>query len=336
MAVYNNLALSPEFSLFPPPVYPLFLRGIYGIFGQQAYTAVFAVQGVLGAISVLLVYRIAERAGGRAAGLVAAAVAAFYPNLVAYGLTTLTETLSVFIALLILDILCGKGGERVRSAAVAALLVIGFLVRPAFAFFGPGVLVATRRRVVFVITAAALLAPVIVAGVSHGGGIGAVLFYKTYNETSDGRHYVDIEDTAIGKDDLPASVYLSAALRFILRHGWRTVDIVYNKASVLVSRGFDTFILHEVIGDGPFMTNVFMYAYLPVMVLGLVGLVRYAGGPASPVTAMLVSYTVLNVLLSVFKWRYRLLIEPMLIVFASILLTRAFTECRRSIHGDET
>jgi hypothetical protein len=109
-------------------------------------------------------------------------------------------------------------------------------------------------------------------------------------------------------------------LKFIIHNKWKTVDITYNKLSILISRGWDTFVLRKVVGDDPMFTNILFYAYLPIGILGLIGLAKLCDRRNGPVAIMMASYLVLSVSLAIFKYRYRLLIEPMMILYASFLI----------------
>jgi 4-amino-4-deoxy-L-arabinose transferase-like glycosyltransferase len=77
------------------PVYPLFLGTVYLILGHSI-TAVRVVQAVLGALTVLLVFRIAALILDEHVARIAAAITALYPALILYTGVVLTETLFAF------------------------------------------------------------------------------------------------------------------------------------------------------------------------------------------------------------------------------------------------
>jgi hypothetical protein len=110
------------------------------------------------------------------------------------------------------------------------------------------------------------------------------------------------------------------ALKFIVLNKWKTLDITYNKLSLLISRGWDTFVLRKVVGNNSTLNNIMMYAYVPVAALGFIGLVRLVNRRNRIIAIMMTSYLVLSIFLAIFKYRYRVLIEPMLIIYASLFI----------------
>ncbi len=80
-----------------PPLYPLFLAGVYTVLGRDAI-AVAVVQIGLDVLTVLLLFWIGRRIGGTTTGLLAAAFYGFYPYLL-YQNLTLNDT-GLFILLL--------------------------------------------------------------------------------------------------------------------------------------------------------------------------------------------------------------------------------------------
>lgn len=89
--------------LAPPPLYPLFLAGIYKIFGQN-YDVVRIIQAILSALTCVLIYLIAENLFNRKVGLIAALLVIIYPSFILQSTAILTETLFTF--LLALAMLC--------------------------------------------------------------------------------------------------------------------------------------------------------------------------------------------------------------------------------------
>lgn len=98
--------LSPEPALGPTayvtPGYPFFLAFFLWIFSEEsrALAAARYAQALLMVGSVYMTYLMASRFGGRWAGLVPAALVAFYPPLVLINGLLLTETLFTFLLLL--------------------------------------------------------------------------------------------------------------------------------------------------------------------------------------------------------------------------------------------
>jgi len=64
MARYNEAALGHELEEPLPPGYPLFLRGIYALFGARNYRAVFVAQALISAFTVLVIFHVTRQLGG--------------------------------------------------------------------------------------------------------------------------------------------------------------------------------------------------------------------------------------------------------------------------------
>ncbi len=124
------------------PGYEFFLAGVYGVFGHH-HEAVWVVQAFLHGLSAFLLYMVARRlfpVNGKTIGLVAAAVFAFWPDLIEISAMLMTETLYLFCTILILYVFVAVY-EKPQSTFLAALLGfltgIGILVRPPLIFFVP-------------------------------------------------------------------------------------------------------------------------------------------------------------------------------------------------------
>ncbi len=326
MERYSVYALQGGITVSPPPGYPLFLRFVYTLFGARNYTAVFAIQGLISTFTVFLVYFAAVRAAGRREGLIAACVAAVYPNFLVYNLVTLSETLGICFVMLIVALLLSNIGERRRAVFAGALLIAGCAIRPVFLFFWPGILLGIRRKTIFAVTTILLLSPWIIYTAASGRAPnrGARAFYKTYNPASSGKQYIEMKQTQLYKSNLPSRVYLREAFRFILNNKWKTLDIIYNKLAMIFSRGWDNHFMRRVVGPGVLIRLIMIYAFIPVMVLGFSGMVIFYDRGNRIMALMTASYLLFFVLMAIFKVRYRVLVEPMLIIYASMAAAALF------------
>jgi hypothetical protein len=239
-----------------------------------------------------------------------------------YNLTTMTETPALMIAMLMLLVTVSARPEKKRSILSAAILFAGCVVRPAFLYFWPGILAVQKKKRIFLIVTAAVVLPVVTAGLITGKGTnrGALAFYKTYNPRADGRTWFDLKETEIGRRDLPSSVYLRESAGFISGNKWKTVDILYVKFSTIFSRGWDSFILRPLTKQSRFLNNMLQYAFIPMMILGFIGMIRFRNERNRLIMLPALSYLLFFVLLAIFKVRYRLLAEPVFIIFASITI----------------
>jgi 4-amino-4-deoxy-L-arabinose transferase-like glycosyltransferase len=147
---YNTLAVNlvehGEFAFTPgtpatlrPPLYPVFVAGVYRVFGIENYQAVRLVQALLSLATVVIVYRLGLALYSPRVGLWAAGFCCFYPSLLGANGFLLTETLFTFL-------LCAEccvfvlALERRRPALLAlagVLLALGALTRSVLWLFGP-------------------------------------------------------------------------------------------------------------------------------------------------------------------------------------------------------
>lgn len=326
MQDYNQLAVDGRFNTYLPPLYPLFLRLIYSVFGNYNYTAVYIVQSIITSFMVLMMYDVVRRTANEIAALSAAVLCAVYPNFIFYNLTTMTEALSIFIVVLIIWLLFKPFGQIKKAIVLGIVLTAGIYIKSAILFFVPAILLVSRKRLTLVLILAALLSPWIVRNaIIHDklapvSDTGALNFYATYNPAATGSRHVAADKTPLKTYDHDQMTYVREALKFIIHNKWKTLDITYNKLVLLFSRGWDTFVLQKVVGDNPTLINIMLYGYLPIAILGFIGLVQLCDRRNGVIALMMLSYLLFSILLAIFKYRYRVLIEPMLIMYASMLI----------------
>jgi len=322
MALYNSLAMSDGIPTVPPPGYPIFLRAIYSIFGAYNYKAVFVIQALVSSLTVLIIYWVSSRIAGFKAGVISAIITCFYPFFIAYNLTTLTESLSLLIVALVMASFQLPSEKKFKEPLTAFIMCLGYLIRPPLMYFWPGVLICQKRKVAFIAATAILLVPWITYTTATGQTSNRIAraLYKSYNEKSNGKVYVNVPDTKLKSMDLSSGEYIRGALEFMKNNKMQTLDILLGKVSVIFSAGYDSWVLKKIIGDEHYMKTIFRHVYLPIMIFGFVGLIRLCSKRNRHLAIMLFSYLFFNILTAIFKVRYRLMIEPILIVYASILL----------------
>ena len=125
---------------FYPPGYPAFVGSIVWVVwhtpipDHAVVRTVGVIQAVLGTISVLLAYAIARAAFGTRVALLAAALVAFYPNLIATTATLQLETVFVFLTLMtayvLLPVATGDHPSVARLVSGGLLTGVVALVRP--------------------------------------------------------------------------------------------------------------------------------------------------------------------------------------------------------------
>jgi len=146
------------FGMIPPgrptaffmPLYPLFLAGVFALFGPGFFAARL-IQLLLSALLPLIAWHLGRQAAGRETGLVAALLAAVHPYFIYYAGLLVTQTL--FVVLLGLASSAYYGLRRrptlARAALLGLLLGLSFLTRTFTATFLPLLLVALLAEVGF-------------------------------------------------------------------------------------------------------------------------------------------------------------------------------------------
>lgn len=182
---YDNVAYAlrqGEFFQWPgvTPIYPLFLAGVYLIFGHS-YAVALYLQAFVGATTIPLTYRVARRFIGRRSSLLAAMLVALHPNLIGQTAILYTEVLYTSLLLLaLLGLLWALEAPFLRRFILAGVLLgIANLVRPATALlplFLPLILLrvwSLRRRVTLWVVYSVAMVAVIIPWTYHN--------YRTHN-----------------------------------------------------------------------------------------------------------------------------------------------------------
>ncbi len=123
---------SPRPTARRPVLYPMFLAGVYKLFGRS-FTAVGVVQALLGTLTVYLICLLGRMATGRApVGLIAAALSAIYLPFIRYAGSLLTETLFLFLAVLGFHYMfIALRESKIKWSLIAGMIGgLAFLCRP--------------------------------------------------------------------------------------------------------------------------------------------------------------------------------------------------------------
>jgi 4-amino-4-deoxy-L-arabinose transferase-like glycosyltransferase len=118
-------------TMFWPPGYPFVIAGTYlawpaGLLGEHELLAVLALNAVMSAASVLLVYAIARRGFDATAATIAAVLLALFPSMVFFAGVTLTETAFTFLALLWFWLIIEAEARDDWRWLIVAGIVVGF------------------------------------------------------------------------------------------------------------------------------------------------------------------------------------------------------------------
>lgn len=134
-----------------PPGYPLAVGAVLWVvrllpFDVTAFDVAVWLNVALSVATIGLVFVLGRRLAGDRVGLVAAAIWALWPNLIFHSAIVLTETLFLFLLVLLLIVLLGdpEGARlpgRARLVTVGILFGLTLLVRPVSAVIAPVLLV---------------------------------------------------------------------------------------------------------------------------------------------------------------------------------------------------
>jgi hypothetical protein len=123
--------------VFHPPLYPYFIAGLFALFGSL--TAVKLAQALVAALLVPAVGRLGTAALGPRAGLAAAAIVAFYPELVWFSVHFWAETLFLTLFWWAFErVSAADRDDSTPNAAVAGLFWgLAVLTRETILYFAP-------------------------------------------------------------------------------------------------------------------------------------------------------------------------------------------------------
>lgn len=134
----KGLISSPDRIAFRPPLYPLFLSGVYYLFGD-GYWPIRIVQSILDALTCMMVYFLGKRVLNGLTGKIASVICAIYPFFIFFTGFELTETLFIFL-LVVTFLFLIKSVENLSykySIIAGILLGLSTLCRPIIAGFVP-------------------------------------------------------------------------------------------------------------------------------------------------------------------------------------------------------
>lgn len=115
-----------NYPIFHPPLYPYFLAGLNSLFG--GLVAIKIAQAIIGSLLIPVIHRITGRIfGSRAAGA-AAALAAFYPELIWYASHFWCETLFLSFFWMAVERVLAADERGSRGAALAAGALFGLAI----------------------------------------------------------------------------------------------------------------------------------------------------------------------------------------------------------------
>jgi len=338
---YQGLFSDPRRALvvrsFRPPLLPILLAGIYGLAGHHHLIAR-VVMALVGAATCVVVARIARGLFGTAAAAVAGLLAAAYPRLIYYAGAIVTETPYTFLLALAVAVLLAAqrsqralwpwplGGALLGLATLCRSALLGFVPLAAIWVF----LVRGRRA------RAACEAAVLLAGFAlvmapwwgrnlavHGRFVvatteGGYTLWVTNNERADGGGHCFWPDEKTPFDGLSEvqidRQFFRMGLSYVLGHPGRFVRLALGK----FVRFWRLWPHASEPSVGLWPAVVAGATFTPVLLLAVAGAIaaRQRWRDLSLVYLLIAYYTGIHMVLMAIT-RYRLPIEPFLIILAS-------------------
>lgn len=325
---YTHQAGEP--TAFRPPVYPLFLAGVYYAAGHDLEWVRW-IQALLGAGICVLVCLTTRRLYDDASAKLAGLLCALYPPLIIATSEILTEILFMFWLGLAVYGIISKSGPGWRFAS-GLVLGMALMTRPVLVFFLPfliGWFILVRERRALLSTAAVLGGVLLVAlpwtirNYSHFGAFvplttsGGQMLFCCYVLPPQGFGYdaggLAGEEYTQMADEVSRSRYLSRkTLEYIQQNPLTVAKLTVIKALYLLYP-FDGY-WHAVSLGSKY--NIFWGILLAFSTLGVAVSYRGAGSGMQLVFLLLLSFIVAMLVFQAIP-RYRLPMEPFLICLAA-------------------
>jgi 4-amino-4-deoxy-L-arabinose transferase-like glycosyltransferase len=326
-----------------PPGYPLFLGVLYAVFGHHE-AVVKIVQACLGGLTCVLVWLIGERLFTRRTGMVAASIAAVYPLMVFYTGVLLSETLYVFLATLLLHLLVRLRDTPSLRGVCLAGVVLGLmnLTRPVTLLLPAALLLwgwlefaSLRRAAVTAAVIAGITGLMMAPWVARNDAVLGVTSITTNQWTTlySANNPAILDDpeaiggykhmAAISSEDAKAA-YLSFLRDYAAGHPGEFIRLEMHK----LKRFWSIFPRTGTAARDGLISLCSYGLLLPWFLVGLGLSVREREKPW--VLFLWVGYFTLTTLIVYGSVRYRQPIEPVMILFGSVALERAWRWCRET------
>lgn len=327
------------------PGYEFFLYGLYTLFGHH-YEVVWFVQAVLHALTAYLIFKIARLLfpEQRGAAFIASLLIAFSPDLVEIGAMLMTETLYLFLTVLVLYLfvkLFKKPDNTGLAIALGAVLGLALLTRPPLIFFIPvvwWVLLSQKKyksALFFTISCGLVLVPWTIRNY--------LLYHQIITTTLIGQYNIWIGNTLqanggqISGGFNPVTTYTSAYgffgfkakasaefASFIFAHPFIFIKLCFIRLvrffSLIRPMGF--WFYQTGLSQMVFVASSFIFGLL-LFVPGYCGLTRavFSKNKILLFVAILAATAPLALLPTVVESRYRFQIYPFLALFAGYMFT---------------
>jgi hypothetical protein len=297
MGTYNDMAAGRYIDTSSGPLYPVFLMFMRLFYSDGGLRAVFLIQGMAIVLCAAAAGVTASRLSNRTAGMAALLFVSIYPTFIIYGLVTLPVVfciMVVFLMMLVLTADTGDGKWDVPGSAVSGILgAAALLLHPVMVFLLPGLIAAVKKRILMLSVLLLLVVP-----------------WGVRNSVMEGRPVPLYEPAAYGVMDITAHTG---------GDGWKVIDNFYFNISFFMKKSLERAHMPVIFGNRTTNSHILEYSFVVAAIIGLYGLIRYAGRNRSGTLFPVMAYALLTIILTRYETRTRVVLEPLLIVYASIL-----------------
>ncbi|MCD6098700.1 tetratricopeptide repeat protein [bacterium] len=353
-------------AFFRAPLYPYFLAAIFKILGTNLLIPRI-IQHIIGIGTVLLTYRLADRAFGKQMAFWAGITAAIYPTLIYFESRLLLDSLAVLLDLLLLNILVDAFEKDSLPGYLLSGIILGTsaLTRPNILLFSPFILLwfllARKRelkknilRIIPVALGAILIvSPVTLRNYIKSGDFvliatqGGVNFYIGNNQFSDGatasvpefgerweyRDCIALAEETTGEKLSPSDVsefFYKKGICFITNHPKEATLLFLRKIYLWLNR-YEVSNNQNIYFHRRYFCILYLlpFAFTIVGTFGLFGMSRGArkNSTTSLLTIYFITYSI-SIILFFVTARFRLPVLPVLIIFTPFGLTRILSDIK--------
>ncbi len=319
----------------------IFLAKMFSLLGGANLLWVRAVQVLFCAVSVVLIYFLAKKVFGQHAAVAAGIIALLYGRFYIYAGVILSETLAVLLALTFLLLFLNFLEKRSYRYLVFASLFFALLVLVRLKMLITGVFLAgfilwhfrAEKKAVFGFLSVFVLVVLLIAGPQRIGQSfrGAGKLFLLCNSKYAGPLLTEKAAPALsglkaGKGHSLQSAAYARAARFIIKSPEKFLKLLFGKVVLFFSAGrtvFDNFPpqyywrISRTLRFCPLGWGL-------IMPLGLLGIFYFFRNPRCRVLYIFLGGYLLSVFAFQIADRYRLLTEPLFIIFAAGFLTEIF------------
>lgn len=293
MAFYMGSALHGSFSIIQAPIYPFILHASFSVFGNMNFAPVFVFQALISTVTLIFIWYTASAVFGRRTAVITTSVFAVHPNFIIYNLMVMPLAIEVLVVTAAMAVAVSGIEEGRRSSALAVITGIGILTMPKMVFLVPGMLLICRKRLLFLSVLTCVVLPWTVRN---------WIAFKTLVPLYDQKAYE-----------------LDLARLFGSGGRWHSVLRIYGNMAGALGNGWGQDAgpaLKGVRGSVTLMRN---YIYMVTAVWGAFAMVRYGRRKHAMILLPVLGFTGLTILFSYYHAIYRVTLEPLLIMYISVM-----------------